>query len=562
MDASMLTIDSAFAGLPSAHLVKTQPPDASKNTKQTFQTTTESVNQANAPIQTPDNNTPKVQNSVTGKPFQTLLSMTAQKSDSEKPQIPGVSNETVEQIPSPNVALPLNIVLQCLAQQSQSTEQVQQVTAELTDPESKETPATLLADPKIENLATVTKPILQSAENITLKPDENSIPGTVNTNLIESKNISPNEAKQPVVADILFNKAENSNEIQISNKGGEVLIQKPVIEPYVKITAPAEQTETVNAEGTSNTKATSDGQKTTLLNIEPLPVQNNLLQSQDKAAPRSETSYPVTEKSASVEKPTPDEPASLQPTKPDVQEFSESLYGGNKNEKQNSSDNPAILKTNTTELSSEQGKNQNIKSDNDNTSNQIFERPISSNNIQNNTVGESSRFNEAANNSNDIPPGDTAERISRQISESIQNSLNQQAGKQQITVQLNPPELGRVCIKFNQEQNQLTGTLEVERAQTKSEIEQSLPQIIRNLGDAGIQLKRIDVTLTDQTDQHLIKDQSPQNDSFQQHTFAGKDDSHNQSTTGTNEWFVNDSSYEDNPETPVQFTNSTINVLV
>jgi flagellar hook-length control protein FliK len=68
-------------------------------------------------------------------------------------------------------------------------------------------------------------------------------------------------------------------------------------------------------------------------------------------------------------------------------------------------------------------------------------------------------------------------------------------------VELNPPELGKVLIRFEQQEGSLTGLLEVDNRATADDIKQSLPQIIQNLRDSGIQVKRLDVMLNDQYQQ-------------------------------------------------------------
>ncbi|MHC4646019.1 MAG: flagellar hook-length control protein FliK [Planctomycetota bacterium] len=87
--------------------------------------------------------------------------------------------------------------------------------------------------------------------------------------------------------------------------------------------------------------------------------------------------------------------------------------------------------------------------------------------------------------SGDTVPKSGMTDVGRQVLESIQNSLRN--GDQQITIRLNPPELGRVLIRFQEQQDQITGLLEVSKTQTRHQIEQALPQIIRSLQDAGVQ---------------------------------------------------------------------------
>lgn len=124
-----------------------------------------------------------------------------------------------------------------------------------------------------------------------------------------------------------------------------------------------------------------------------------------------------------------------------------------------------------------------------------------------------------ANSPGQNSPNNPAADIGKQILESIHGSLAQQRGDQQITVRLNPPELGKVFIKLQERDAELTGILEVSRAQTRSEIEHALPQMIRNLADCGIQVKRLDVVLSEQgrPGQDAFGGQSPQNSGPYEH---------------------------------------------
>jgi len=91
---------------------------------------------------------------------------------------------------------------------------------------------------------------------------------------------------------------------------------------------------------------------------------------------------------------------------------------------------------------------------------------------------------------------DISKDISEQIIESIHSSLRQ--ADKQITIRLNPPELGQVFLRFQEREAEITGLLEVSKAEIRYEIEQALPQIIRTLADSGVQIKRLEVQLTDQ----------------------------------------------------------------
>jgi flagellar hook-length control protein FliK len=63
----------------------------------------------------------------------------------------------------------------------------------------------------------------------------------------------------------------------------------------------------------------------------------------------------------------------------------------------------------------------------------------------------------------------------------------------QINLTLNPDQLGRVRISFQQENGEITGMIEVEKAQTRYDIEKDIPQIVASLQDSGMQVKKIDV---------------------------------------------------------------------
>jgi len=137
---------------------------------------------------------------------------------------------------------------------------------------------------------------------------------------------------------------------------------------------------------------------------------------------------------------------------------------------------------------------------------------------------------------------DVSENVSKQILESIHSSINKQGGDKQITVNLNPPELGQVSIKFQENGTELNGLLEVNKAQTRSEIEQALPQIIRNLSDSGINIKRLEVVLTNdgQTGQEEMKEESLLYNQQQQQDFNNPGMHRgSRDTTKFHEWMTN-----------------------
>jgi flagellar hook-length control protein FliK len=140
-----------------------------------------------------------------------------------------------------------------------------------------------------------------------------------------------------------------------------------------------------------------------------------------------------------------------------------------------------------------------------NASNSDFEQMLSSHNARTPITEQTSAFSPVAKAAGNPSPTDGFANIGEQIQGTINSSLRR--GDQQITIHLNPPELGRVFIKFREQQGQITGLLQVDKIQTRHEIEQALPQIVRNLADLGVQIKRLEVTLTDQPHQQPYKDQ-------------------------------------------------------
>jgi flagellar hook-length control protein FliK len=106
--------------------------------------------------------------------------------------------------------------------------------------------------------------------------------------------------------------------------------------------------------------------------------------------------------------------------------------------------------------------------------------------------------------------------------------------------------------------------LEVSKPQTRIEIQQALPQIIQNLQESGIQIKRIEVVLSeaDQPKQEALKDQSPQNGWNQQQDSANPDtQTNNPYTSGINEWLLNINSYQNMSELQETPITDGINIL-
>ncbi|MEN6577754.1 MAG: flagellar hook-length control protein FliK [Phycisphaerales bacterium] len=112
-----------------------------------------------------------------------------------------------------------------------------------------------------------------------------------------------------------------------------------------------------------------------------------------------------------------------------------------------------------------------------------------------------------------------AQSIGEQILDSVQASAAR--GDKQVLVRLNPPELGTVLVRFQEQGDFLTGTLEVSSKETRREIEQALPQVARTLQEAGIQVRRLEVVASDLPERDLSREHAAQ-DAWSQHQGTGQ----------------------------------------
>ena len=108
--------------------------------------------------------------------------------------------------------------------------------------------------------------------------------------------------------------------------------------------------------------------------------------------------------------------------------------------------------------------------------------------------------------------------------------------------------------------------MEVNKSQTRFEIEQALPQIMRNLANCGIHIKRLDVMLSNeqQPGQGTLGNQSLQYGGAQQQYSANQGTSGNDSAFNQNsEWLSSNNSYENLSELQeALITDGSINMLV
>ena len=323
-----------------------------------------------------------------------------------------------------------------------------------------------------------------------------------------------------------------------------------------------DDSKTTNEETTMTDKSAIPGnEKTPAVNTSFPPVQTKFTESQSQPAGTTP------EKSA----PIAAQPSGSKAAAPEI--VSESSGGSGKESPRAGNkvlENPTVQELNVTavQVSTGQTKNRGSSTSND-SSDSDLEQILSHNNPQTPVTEQSP--NSAAGAKTAALPGNTSPssvsaEIGKQILESIHSSLSQQGQDQQITIRLNPPELGKVFIKFDERDSQIIGLLEVSKPQTRIEIQQALPQIIQNLQDSGIHIKRLEVVLSEaeQPEQEALKDQSLQNGWTQQHDSTN---SHlavnNPDTNGINEWLINNNSYENISELQEALTtDGSINMLI
>lgn len=185
------------------------------------------------------------------------------------------------------------------------------------------------------------------------------------------------------------------------------------------------------------------------------------------------------------------------------------------------------------------------------------DKPLSE---QTGTPSTSGETTSTGTESQKIPPAPTQGlAVGRQIQESISSSY--QPGTQQMVIRLDPPDLGRVTIRFVEQPDGITGVLHVEKSQTRHEIQQALPEIIQNLQNADVNIKKIEVVLNNQP-QYQSGDQSAgqnsnmgqQNAPGQHHTFAN--------SSSYNEWLANANAGNTASGSHIELTDKSINMLI
>ncbi len=110
--------------------------------------------------------------------------------------------------------------------------------------------------------------------------------------------------------------------------------------------------------------------------------------------------------------------------------------------------------------------------------------------------------------------------VGEQILDSMRASLAR--GDHQLQIRLHPPELGTVVVWFHEESGHVSGLLEVSKSDTQREIERALPEVLRSLQEAGVEVRKLDVVTSEQSQREFGKGQ-PQQDAWPQQHGAGQE---------------------------------------
>ncbi len=420
------------------------------------------------------------------------------------------------------------------SRQQQTPEKTLTQTAQLTNDASKTTPKPVFTY-VVDGLSLTDKAILQKGDYSHLKLQLTS--GKVSFAQHQKDNITPTRSFEPNSPNSRNEKADNSQKI-IANRKEE--------------------------QAGTNTITGSTGKKTPLLDLGLSTVQKKPIEAEQKTPVITVKSTIITEK------PIVSEPSTKVVNNiTDVKTLEKLLMDRKKETLDNRASNISIQKPNISELQVSISQTKNLpNSTSDKSPNSDLERMLTLNNAHSFVLEQprtSSQIVNTANQQVQISQNGISTNISQQVTESIRASLQQ--ADRCVTIRLEPPDLGNVFVRFQEQQNQITGLMEVSKAETKYEIEQAIPQIIRTLADCGIQIKQLEVQLADQfesnTDRALTGD-SLENGLLQhQHSAEGGDSDGNIAE----ERLINSPknshhSYHDDSESQLIVTDESINMLM
>jgi len=563
MSTDMLTVESMFAGGVGAGPASSKP-SATPNTNQSVPTPADGLSSANHPeATTTDNKCAPARIEPANEQPQNFRHALREKIASQTPQEGQDKTEfktkdsTSGSVPAANPEQPaptqeLAIVsvpsgkgtaakMDNLCQQPEAVKTPNKLTELTATPQTHKSP--LVLSQALNSAAT------ESGELTSPKPEtENELLLTIDQGQAGLKTIPPDSSSNMLAVNTQAGEAENAGKIQASDKtpvATENLTNQP---PFLSSTEDKGAQELTTEAPNTISKTTTGDEKTAILDVKLSVHENDTSQIQHKMSVVPEKFALTAEKQADnktdIGQQNHDTVSQNAAKCEPAQILSESSPGSGKKPQpagNNASDDSILQKLNTTQVQVCTGQTKDHgNSAAENNANSDFEQIPFHNTAQTPVTEQSFLSSQATKTADSVSTDDVSTNIGTQIQEHIHSSLRQ--GDQQITIRLNPPELGKVFVRFQEQEDQITGLLEVSKAQTRYEIEHALPQIIRNLQDSGIPIKRLEVVLTDQSEQPAYKDQSLRDGSYQPQTFSEGNHPHN---TTANGWATNDDSHPD-----------------
>jgi flagellar hook-length control protein FliK len=597
MNANLLAIDNMLAGTTGPASVASKP-DASRKGTQFSPIPDDKRPKVNAPERTTTDNAPTdTQKEVISKPRQDFRQALRKKTKPKGPRKTQNGAESKEQVNAPKTAEQASVVRSWLAQHLVPVEHSEEGAATRVEAKAGHKPAQLSVNSRTEKSPPVTGQAAKSAEiKLLLTTDKGQL--GLKTVLPETskgqrglKTVLPNMSKSMPVAKTQPGIGKSADKIPISDEtvvDTKVLIDSvnaKELMPEVSANAGSKMNIAGKELPITDSSVVADAPKTPVSSTKDLMSQI-LVDSNGKTTPADgktatvDAGLPVAQaKPAQVqpqfvgvdpEKAVPTAETDTEAVGPQTladklgPKGKESVHA--KNDLPNA---PTVQKLYAAEVQAPTGQAEGLgSSSSDNGPHSNLEQMFSHDNPQI-PIAEQSPISAENGKTANLPeqawPGDVSANIGKQILESVHSSLSQQTGDKQITVHLHPPELGKVFIRFQEQDAQITGILEVSKTQTRLEIEQALPQITRNLADSGIQVRRLEVVLSEgeQSAQQTLKDPLLQDGSFQQHSSANSGPSGNDhETTGANHGLTSDSGYQNIAELPEMLvTDNSIDML-
>ena len=96
--------------------------------------------------------------------------------------------------------------------------------------------------------------------------------------------------------------------------------------------------------------------------------------------------------------------------------------------------------------------------------------------------------------------------IGQQVLTGINTAYSQQ-GKQ-LTINLNPPELGKVRLTVTEHNNQIRTVVKVEDPRTMADLQREAPLLVQRLSESGMEIRNLEIVLSNNN--HASQSQSQQ----------------------------------------------------